>query len=670
MKISYKWLKKYIPEIPNEEELANLITFKICELEEVEKLPNGDTVFDMKILPDRAHDLLSHRGVAKEIAGILGLKMVSDSLCNSFAQVLGRGGWEPVPDHSQKNNTSESETSDHLEKNSISKFVENTNLKIKIESPLCKRYMGRIVRDIEISSSPKWLVEVLESIGQRSINNIVDITNFILFDMGQPIHAFDLDKLESPNIFIRNAKLAESIDLLGYENIGGIQKRRGVILNESNLIIADMKDPVAIAGVKGGTKAEVDPNTKNILIEVANFDPVSVRKTARKFGIQTDAVKRYENEITPNLCGDVMEEVSDLIKEVCPNAVFEDVVDVYTNKSEEKRVQFTTAYISKVLGKEIKDEKIEKILKNYNYNFSHTPHMWELVVPDNRLDITGGHDMAEEIGRVYGYEKIEPKIPELNFNHKDNDIWSKICLAKNKLISLGYREVFTYTFTNKGEVEVLASASDKNFLRTNILDGLTKSYEVNRLNSPLLDLNEIKIFEIGTIFTNKGEEIHVAYLDKKNKVEMSLDDFIKKENITENFLHNSFQEVLGRGEWEPVPDHSQKNDASKFSEEAESKKQKVEFKMWSLYPFISRDVAVWVPENYDGLSILDILKDNAGELLIKEPYLFDKFTKGDRTSYAYRLVFQSLERTLKDEEVEEIMQKIYQKLKDLGLEIR
>ncbi|HOX91084.1 MAG TPA: phenylalanine--tRNA ligase beta subunit-related protein, partial [Candidatus Paceibacterota bacterium] len=154
MLISYNWLKKYIKNIPSAEELENLITFKVCELENVEKLPSGDVLFDLNVLPDRAHDLLSHRGVAKEIAGLLGL-------------LFEDGKEEEIKG-------------------------EPTKLEIEIKSPLCRRYVGRIIRNVEIGTSPDWLIKLLESIGQRSINNIVDITNFILFDSGQPVHAFDL----------------------------------------------------------------------------------------------------------------------------------------------------------------------------------------------------------------------------------------------------------------------------------------------------------------------------------------------------------------------------------------------------------------------------------------------------------------------------------------------
>jgi phenylalanyl-tRNA synthetase beta subunit len=390
-----------------------------------------------------------------------------------------------------------------------------------------------------------------------------------------------------------------------------------------------------------------------------------VRKTARSFGIQTDAVKRFENEIIPDWCDLVMNEVSSLILETCKGAELENIIDVYNDKKEERKIIFSREYISKVLGVEIKDEEIEKILKNYNYTFSHTPCMWEVVVPKERLDITGSYDMAEEIGRIYGYDKIIPFLPDLKLNHKDNETWTNICMAKSKLIEDGYKEVMNYALVDNGDVEIMASASDKNFLRTNLLDGLNKSYELNRLNASFLEMSEIKIFEIGTVFTKDGEEIRVAYVDKKNKIEMSLENFVREKISSEE--HGYF---LARKFLVLAPSCSQ------GSSEETSRLQSI-FKLWSSYPFIARDVAVWLKNEKENEELYKILKENGGELLIKNPYLFDKFTKPtstqdgvDKTSYAYRLIFQSYNKTLSDGEINEIMDKTYEKISSNGWEIR
>jgi len=327
--------------------------------------------------------------------------------------------------------------------------------------------MGRIVRGIKVSPSPEWVVKFLESVGQRSINNIVDATNIIIFDCGQPIHAFDLNQIPNKKIVVKNAKEGDKLDLVGSDKIIAT-------LKETDMMITDGEKNLAIAGVKGGTNSGISDETKNLLIEVANFEPVGVRKTARRLGFQSDASKRYENDLSPELCDFAMKEICGLILEMCPEAEFEEIVDVYPTKQEVRKVSFSSEYIAKILGIKIADSEIEKILKNYNYEFSNNAGAWEITVPSMRADISGPHDMAEEIGRVYGYDKIVGKVPKLDYQAEDNSTWTKICLAKQKLIADGYREVMTYAFTDKGEVEIMASASDKNFLRTNLSDGLRK----------------------------------------------------------------------------------------------------------------------------------------------------------------------------------------------------
>lgn len=650
MLVSYNWLKKYITDIPSEDEVARLITFHVCELESQEKLPNGDTIFDIKILPDRAHDLLSHYGVAFEISGLLGLEMKENSSHNSFQEVLGRGEWKPERDLEEKNSASEF----------LNKENPASSLQIKIESPNCRRYMGRIVRGVEVGPSPEWMKALLESIGQRSINNIVDATNYVLFDIGQPIHTFDLDKLSSPTIVVRNAKNGEKISLVGQEKLEAE-------LRDEDLMITDDIDNLAIAGIKGGLSSGISENTKNILIEVANFAPVSTRKTSRRLAILSDASKRYENDLPIVLSDKAMNEISLLIKEMCPSASFEDVVDVWNiseEKQKEKRVSFTTSYISKMLGVKIKDEEIDKILRNYHYGFRHHGEEWDVIIPSTRLDISGPHDFVEEIGRVYGYEKITSHIPHIREKKDDHLTWKKICIAKRKLINDGYREVMTYAFCKKGKVEVLASASDKNFLRTNLSDGLSESIKLNQKNLPVLSLDEVKVFEIGTVFTDTGEEMRVAFGDKKKIEELSLDKFINE--IMPDLNSPLMEDYLVSISSSSLID----NDPLTHKDDTSRSIAIPIFKSWSVYPFITRDIAVWIPEEIKPEALVKIYKDFGTELLITEPRLFDSFTKEGRTSYAYRLVFQAVDRTLTDEEINGIMTKITDKISSLGWQVR
>jgi phenylalanyl-tRNA synthetase beta chain len=603
MKISYNWLKWYVPEIPEAEKLADVFTMHLCEVEEVEK-KDGDSIFDLKILPDRAHDLLSHHGIARELAGQLGIAFN-----------------DPTPKY---------------------KIPESkpTNLKIELQTENCRRYSGRIVRNIKVGPSPDWVKMHLESIGQRSINNIVDATNITMYDCGQPCHAFDLDKLSSEKLIVRYAKAGEKITTLD---------NKEVLLKETDMVIADENNVLAIAGVKGGKVAEVDENTKNILIEVANFDPVSVRKTSRKMGIITDSSKRFENDLSPELCSFAMVELSGLLVEY-GFTDFEDVVDLYENKQQDRKINFSLNLVNQKLGSNISADEIENILKQYNYTYTRTGEDFEITPPAMRLDLNIPEDVVEEIGRVYGYDKVIPQAPEIDFKPEVNETFTKIIYARNKLISEGYNEVMTYSFCNKGKVQVLASASDKKYLRENISDGLKDSINLNNLNSPFLGLDTVKVFEIGTVFLGEKEEIHVAYGDKKKINEVTLNEY-----CIEFSIENSGAFALGdigQGTY----------DASNF--------QSRTFQMWSLYPFIARDIALWADENISPESIQKIIKENAGVLLVKEPRLFDTFKKEGKVSYAFRLVFQSKEKTLTDEEVAVPMQQITEKLVSNGFVIR
>lgn len=593
MKISYNWLQKYFKEkLSSPEDVASGIIFHSFEVEEVENV-GDDTVFEIKILPDRAHDCLSHWGIAKEVSAIFNIPILD--VTKDFVEVKS-----------------------------------NSDLIIDIKNKNCRRYMGRVVKNVKVGPSPEWLSNALISIGQKSINNVVDATNYVMFDLGNPIHAFDLDKLSSHKIIVESASNGEKMTLLD---------GREVALDESMLTIRDEKEALVVAGVKGGKKAEVDNSTKNIMIEVANFEPVSTRKSARKLAIFTDSAKRFENEINPMLAEIAMNKISSLILEVAGGESCE-VVDIYPDKIDDhKTISFSESYIERMLGVKISSNEIEDILKRFKYEYKNENGNYTLTVPTLRLDISGPHDVVEEIGRIYGYDKIAPILPHENFEIKEDETWHKINLAKSYLVSLGCKEVMTYAFVDKGEVEVMASAMNKNFLRTNLLENVKKSFEMNKINAPLLDLSEIKIFEIGSVFFHDGEVINVCTMTKKESKEMSLEDFIK--TIPPDFKIQNIK-----------------------------LNSKNIFKMWSSYPFISRDIAVWLPEGENKEKLKKILIENGTNLLVKEPYLFDQFTKNEKTSYAYRLVFQSYDRTLVDEEVNDIMNKINNKILSFGWEIR
>ena len=596
MLISYNWLKSYIPNLPEAQKLADIFTYRLCEVESVTD-KGSDTVFDINILPNRAHDLLSHQGIARELAGLLGLSFV-----------------DPIESYKVPPASA-------------------TTLSVTLDTPLVRRFSARIIRGITIAPSPKWMVEHLEAIGQRSINNIVDATNIVMYDLGNPCHAFDLAKIGTA-ITVRTAHEGETLELVGSEKIQAQ-------LKETDLVVCGGEKAetiCAVAGVKGGSHSGISDTTADIVLEVANFDPVSVRKTARRLGALSDSAKRFENDLSPELAPLAMRALTALVLELCPTAQCEDIVDIYPAPQASRKLSFSIKNICKKLGVDISAEEIFAMLGAHGYTYTHAGDTVTISVPPLRLDLVGEHDIAEEIGRMYGYEKIQGILPEKKSIPKVNTQYELMQKVRTQLLALGYSETITYTFCAKGKVTVVRGVKSKDFLRTNLSDGLKKAYEENRLNAPLLGISEVKLFEIGTVFPGETDEIvHVAYADKKGITETTLENFVRSDT------------ALSTEEKEPA--HTK-------------------FTPWSVYPFIVRDVAVWVPEGTDENELLMIGKELGGELLARNPEIFDTFTKENRTSIALRFVFQSHEKTLTDEDVQPVVEKIYSALQTKGFEVR
>lgn len=631
MIVSYKWLQTYFDkELPAPEELAEILTMRAFEIEKIEKI-GDDYVLDVDVLPNRSHDCLSHRGVAREISVLLKLIF--------------------------KN-----------EERELGEFEKTENVPVENKcKDICRRYIGRRLENVKVGPSPKWLVDRLEAIGQKSINNIVDATNYVMFDFGQPLHAFDADKVDG-GIVIRKAVVGEKITTLDGKEMD---------LDESVLVIADDTAPLAIAGIKGGKKAEVDENTKNIILEAANFTHVPVRKASRKLNILTDSSKRFENQISPYMAGVAMEEVTALIAEIARSEgdiKVGDVTDLYDGIAKPYKVGVSTGEINRILGAQISSDEVEEIFKRFGFKYERSGGDFIIIVPDERLDLRIKEDLIEEVGRVYGYENIEVQPLDSEASVPINKTFYYINKIRNILVREGYSEVYTYAFTDKGFVETEKPiAQDKGFLRSNLSDGIRKSLDFNYNYADLLALNEIKIFEIGKVFGSDNETTSLCIASKNlkskkggnvEKVE-SVVNVLSAEiggdiaiEVKDNIVEINFDKLV-----EKLPE------VDSYGDTLETYIGDVKFKTISAYPFVTRDIAVFVPEGVEEVNIKKIISENAGELLVREPKLFDKFEKKnketgeiEKISYAFKVVFQSHEKTLTDEEVNVIMDKITEAL--------
>lgn len=355
MKVSYDWLQTYFNEkLPSPEELAELLTFHAFEIEGIEQV-GKDHVIDIDVLPNRASDCLCHRGIAREIATLLNRKLKDDPLQQDVLSTP------------------------------VSKL-----LRVEVLSPeLCNRFSALVVGGVKVGPSPKWLVDRLQSIGQKSINNIVDVMNYVMFDIGQPLHAFDRDKLTSKNgsygITVRTGKGDEKIVTLD----GGEHT-----LGKENLLIVDGNDDkaIGIAGVKGGKRAEVDKNTTNLIIEAANFNYVSVRKTSQKLKLITDASSRFQNEPSPELTLHALREVERELQNIGAGGKLEGYVDVYPKQRKPYKVGVSLSEVNKLLGANISEKEIRGIFERFGF-------VYEKVDPVKNIAALA----SQLVGKPYRY---------------------------------------------------------------------------------------------------------------------------------------------------------------------------------------------------------------------------------------------------------------------------
>lgn len=592
MKISKLWLDKFFDTpLPDAAVLAEALTFHSFEIDGIDKI-SGDEVLDVKVTPNRGHDALSHRGIAKELSATLNLPLGSDPL--TVPPVLA-----PV----------------------------TTEVTVALQKTLlCKRYIAGYIKGVKVGPSPEWLRQRLEAVGQRSINNVVDATNFVMFNLGQPLHAFDAGKLGSLALGVRAAKEGEM--MVGLD-------KKSYTLTDSMLVITAGDAPVGIAGVKGGMPAAIDETTKDIVIESANFDGVSVRRTAAALKLRTDASTRFEQVLSPELAGYGMQGAVELIQKLAGGELA-GYVDAYPEPQKPMYANVTVEKVNKILGTSLTGADIADTFIRLGLPYKEEAGVFEVSVPFERLDLCIAEDLVEEVARIIGYEKIVAvPLPAFDKQPEVNQNFAAAESTREELIKQGYSEVFTSVFADKGE-RMVANKVDsvRPYLRDSLVPGLSDALAKNKPNKDLLGLEEIKLFEIGTVWSGGKETIMLGTVTEKQKA---------SEKVLASADAESYQKL-------PL------STATRFEH-------------FSKYPYIVRDIAMWTPEGTDTGAVLADVKKEAGELAQKVT-LFDKFEKEGRVSLACRVIFQSFERTLTEIEVNEIMEKVSAALKAKGFEIR
>src|SRR3989344_7103653 len=421
MKFSYNWLQSFFGEkLPEPKELGDLLTKHSFEVEEVEK-KGEDYIMSVDILPNRAHDCLSHYGLARECAGLL-----------------------------------EFETRNQKPKASEESDGQNSQL-LNVEingDDLCPRYSAYVIEGVKIADSPDWMKERLESVEQKSINNVVDITNYIVWELGQPLHAFDFDKIKGSEMTVRLSKAGEKVETLD----GEIRE-----LDDRTLIIEDSERLIDLAGIKGGANTQIDKDTKTIVLQAAIFDAAHIRRSSQYLGLRTDAAMRYMHGFDPNLPVKALRRGVELLMETNPDAKIVQKIDIYSDPAKPKRVSLSYGYINGLLGVNIPEDEVRVILKRLGCTVSALRESdkkaggfageLSVEVPDYRLDLNIREDLVEEIGRIYGYENINGDPPRgilITPYRNDRVLWRR--MARGILRDAGFSEVYNYSLISRASV--------------------------------------------------------------------------------------------------------------------------------------------------------------------------------------------------------------------------
>jgi len=638
-----------------------------------EALNLKDVVFDIEVTTNRP-DMMSVLGIGREAGTILKALFKMPEI----KQIKGRDG--------------------------------GLSLKIKNEAPsLCYRYQAVVIEGVKVKESPWWLKQKLAAVGTRSINNIVDITNFVLWEMGQPLHAFDYEKLDGKNIVVREAKKNEKIKALD-----GLDYK----LKEGMLVIADAKKPVAIAGVMGGEASGIADGTNTIVIEAATFDPVSIRRTSRALNLRSDSSNIFEKGISTEGTSPALARAAELIMQMAGGKIASKVFDLRSKEYKPRTVILSVEKANKIIGAELEAEEMADILSRLGFSIAVKGNEIKAKPPYWREgDIEIEEDLIEEIARVYGYHRLPKELPpgtSTKSNAEKIFSWERI--AKQLSVAAGYNEIISYGMISKKMMENMGEesaikianplSSDLEYMRTCLLPGLLQSVAQNQNN-----FSEEKIFELSRVYppAKKGilpqEELHFAgvnygespkgelFYEAKGFVEEALKQFgIAGYELKESGDPNMHparscdiyikNEYLGSfGEIHPAV-------LKKFSIDSQvgffyfyfdtlikfAKSHKT-YSLISDYPGIKRDISFVIDSKKEYKEVEEAIY--AVDKLIKNVEVFDvyepSFAKASegrgqvpagKKSIALHILFRSDEKTLETKEADAVWEKIVKILKD------
>jgi len=642
---------------------------------------NSEIVFDIELTPNRP-DCMSHFGVVREIAAITNFKY-------KFKDV-------------ELNETGKS-------------IKELTNINIE-NSEACPRYTARIVTNVEVKESPKWLKEKVESVGLRSINNVVDASNFVLMETGHPLHTFDYDKLAGNEINVRFAKSGEK-----FETIDHVERK----LSSEILLICDSEKPVAMAGIMGGSFSEVDENTKNVLIEGAYFNPAVIRKGSKLQQLSTDSSKRFERGVDPNeTLIYAQNRLTQLINEIAGGEIANGIIDIYPKKIEENIVKLRFEKIKHVTGIEIEKQEVQRIFVALGFDIIEVNNEdISVKIPTFRPDIEREIDLIEEVIRIDSMDKI-PTLRKINISISEtvDKLYPFLRDVRNLFVGIGFNETLSNSLVSKKTAESgiwkyeplkikNPLSKEMDTMRTDIIQSLLENLKINVLRKR----ENIRLFEIGKVIekesrteTGAKEYLNLGVLASGPVWNLNWNE--KSKQITVYYLKGIFDlfcekygidnikyKILDKNDGLSILLKKKeigriiKYDISKFDKLQldypvitmeinldkilKTKKEVKKYKEVSLYPSIMRDISVVVDKDKMAKDLLNEIKSNGGKNLINV-IIYDRFIdekkigKG-KNSLSFRLEFRDSKRTLKDDEIDIIMKKIFNKLlNNYGAQLR
>jgi len=564
---------------------------------------------------------------------------------------------------------------------------ENTDLTVDILTDKVSVFLMGKVNDVKITESPLFMKNRLIASDIRPINNVVDISNYVMLETGQPLHFYDADKVGA-YLGVRDAKDNEELTTL--DNV----KR---VLNSNDIVIINKEEAIGLAGVMGGLDTEVTESTKNILIEAAIFDAGTIRKTAKKI-LRSEASSRFEKGIDAKRTYLAMERSKELLEKYA-DAKVTDYNFVYDNSNkEDKKVVITLSKINSVLGMELTIEDVKETLRKLAFNIEVNGENLTVYVPSRRLDVNISEDIIEEVGRIYGVDNIEPTIPSSN---KKGSIDKYNRDIKVRLSSMGLNEAITYTLISEDKCNMLNSdgsvikvleplVSDKNVLRTNVITSLMDTYSYNKARGN----KDINIFEIGEVFYNKDNEytqeevlsilMSGEYISGINTKENA--DFYYLKGIVENLL--VYLGYAGRFDFNRLEDNKLLHPGVSASVIVSGqvvgfigelhpsimkdkvyvceinltklksyKTGKIKFREVSKFPGIKKDISFIIDKDVMARDIIKDIKTSSTKIL-KDAYAYDEYINGSERSVTFTLVFSDDEKTLTDEEVTPVFNKV------------